>query len=438
MKLLKTFGILLVIVAVFGGAMLALNLYTGPIIEKNNMGAELAPLLAVMPEGAVFGGDALIYSADDASASALKDVPKSILSVYKEANGLGYAIRCTAESNYSEEPMQITIGVSADGKIYNVQIDLYKDSEAFDFRVKDPNYLSTYVGKDSALTDVGIVAGSTYSSTAFKNGVREAMGVLIANDLIAEGVKTDEQILAEMIPALHTGLSSGGLLKAEKLTDGSFFEGYKALNGSGYAFIYKSGDTALLALVNAMNVCKVYDVEGNDVTAENESVVAMALLEAGAPADFSTEANKMITAAFSDATEITPVPVHTFGNVVYAVSFVSGEQTYYAFYSQPLTYGDHVMQICTVIDENGAIVKQDVKAFLFGHGVEYLPIYNGGYGDISSDAFKTYEEQFGGLTGETLTDSVLVSGATLSSTAVKLATSDAFNAFDSIPKGGEQ
>lgn len=96
------------------------------------------------------------------------------------------------------------------------------------------------------------------------------------------------------------------------------------------------------------------------------------------------------------------------------------------------------MQICTVIDGNGAIVKQDVKAFLFGHGVEYLPIYGSGYGDISSDSFKAYEEQFGGLTEGTLTDNVLVSGATLSSTAVKLATADAFNAFNTIEKGGEQ
>ena len=438
MKLLKTIGILLVIVAVFGGAMFALNLYTGPIIEKNNAGAEFAPLLAVMPEGAVFDGDALIYSKNDPASSALKDVPASVVSVYKEANALGYAIRCTAESNYSEEPMQITLGVSADGKIYNVQIDLYKDSEAFDFRVKDPNYLSSYVGKDSALTDVGIVSGSTYSSTAFKNAVGEAMSVLVTNDLIAEGVKTDEQILTEMIPTLHTGLSSGGRLKAETLKGGSFAKGYKALNGSGYAFIHKDGDTALLALVNAMNVCKIYDADGNDVTAENESVVTAALLEAGEAADFSTEANKMITAAFSDATEITPVTFSTFGNVVYVASFVSGENTYYAFYSKPLTYEDNAMQICTVIDENGAIVKQDVKAFLFGHGVEYLPIYGSGYGDISSDSFKAYEEQFGGLTEGTLTDNVLVSGATLSSTAVKLATADAFNAFNTIEKGGEQ
>ena len=62
MKLLKTFGILVIVVAIFGGAMFGLNFYTGPIIEDYNAGAELAPLLAVMPEGAQFDGEALIYN----------------------------------------------------------------------------------------------------------------------------------------------------------------------------------------------------------------------------------------------------------------------------------------------------------------------------------------------------------------------------------------
>ena len=38
-----TTAILLAIMVVFGAAAFALNLYTGPIIEANNAGAELAP-----------------------------------------------------------------------------------------------------------------------------------------------------------------------------------------------------------------------------------------------------------------------------------------------------------------------------------------------------------------------------------------------------------
>ena len=117
MKSLKTIAVLLVIILVFSGAMFGLNFITGPVIEANNAGAVFAPLLAVMPEGAVFGGDAQVTD--------LQVVPASIVAVYREANGLGYAISCTAESQYSTAPMKITLGISAEGKITGVQIDGY-------------------------------------------------------------------------------------------------------------------------------------------------------------------------------------------------------------------------------------------------------------------------------------------------------------------------
>ena len=59
------------------------------------------------------------------------------------------------------------------------------------------------------------------------------------------------------------------------------------------------------------------------------------------------------------------------------------------------------------------------------------------YVDATSQLYNDYMNKFNGLTGETLNDDVLIGGATVSSTAVKLATQDAFAAFESI-KGGEQ
>ena len=436
MKILKTILIQLIIIVVFAGSMFALNFLTGPIIEANNAGAEFAPLLAVMPEGATFDGEALIYSSENASASNLVEVPASVKSIYKEKNGLGYAIRCTAESDYSSAPMEITIGITADGKICGVEINSYNDTESFDFRKKDPNYLSSYIGKDSALADIGTVTGATYSSGAFKTAVSEAMGVLISNEMIEAGRKTDVQILTEMIPSLHTGFTFAGLFKAKEVAvSGNIEKAYKALNGSGYAFIVKVGENSVLALVNASGVCKVFDINGADVTTDNAAVVTE-ISTAYQLTDFSTAANAMLLAEYPDATDITAIPFETFTNTVYTLSFVSNGNTYYAFYSCPLTFEDNAMAICTVIDQNGAIVNQDVQTFLFGHGVEYLPAYKQGYGNTSSDVFKAYEDLFNGITEGALTDGVLVSGATVSSTAVKLATSDAFKVFNSI-KGGQ-
>ena len=101
-----------------------------------------------------------------------------------------------------------------------------------------------------------------------------------------------------------------------------------------------------------------------------------------------------------------------------------------------MTFEDNAMEICTVIDENGAIVNQNVKEMAFGHGVEYMPgIQN--LLDPSGADYASYLEKFNGVTADTLTDNVLVAGGTVSSSAVKLATKDAFNAFNTI-KGGEQ
>ena len=95
------------------------------------------------------------------------------------------------------------------------------------------------------------------------------------------------------------------------------------------------------------------------------------------------------------------------------------------------------MTVCTIIDEDGKIVATDVEKLLFGHGVDYLPIYKDGYGNSDSDKYNEYENKFVGVTEGTVSDDLLISGATISSKAVQNATNDAFDAFNSI-KGGEQ
>ncbi len=425
MKCLKTTVVLLLIVAVFSGAMFGLNLYTGPIVEANNAGAVFAPLLAVMPEGAAFGGDALIYSADNAAASSLKDVPASVVSVYKEANGLGYAISCTAESTYSTAPMEITIGVSADGKISGIQIESYNDTAGFDFRAKDPNYLSTYVGKDSALADVGIVAGSTFSSTAFKNAVTEAMGVLIANEMIAEGKKSDDQVLTELIPTVAPGYTK----LVDATASGNIVKAMKAENDTGFAYVMTEGDASFLAVVNATGVCKIYDVTGAEVTDAHSALADEAKNAAKtAQKGYVDALTKKIEKMMEGAAEITALELDTFNTVAAAVSFKVGDAVYYGFNARSI--GFHQMDIYVVIDANGAIAKLDAKQFIFEE--EYFMAFGG----MDTPAYKA---GFVGLTGETFTgEQAMIATATMTSNAMKEAVADAFASFDSIVKGGEQ
>ncbi len=425
MKLLKALLIQAIIVVIFAGAMFGLNFLTGPIIEANNQGAEYAPLIEVMPEGAVFTSESLIYSADNAGASSLVEVPESVKAVYKENNDMGYAIKVEATSQYSEAPMQIVIGVSADGKIAGINITSYNDTAGFDFRAKDPNYLPSYIGKDSALADIGTVTGSTFSSTAFKNAVSEAMNVLIVNDMIQAGVKSDEQILTEMIEVV-----APGFVGLEEVTvSGNIKKGLKSSNGAGFAYVIGEGEANFLAVVNGMGVCKVYNVEGVEVTAEKSAIITEAKAHATLnQADYLTAFTTTVGQIMQGATEITAVEVDTFNSVVVAVSFKLNGENYYAFYARPV--GFHQMDVYVVIDGNGAIAKVSAKQLIFEEqyffGFAGVPNgYLGGFNGVTE-----------GTWGEG--DLAIIAGATMTSNAMKQAVTDAFNSFDSLNLGGNQ
>ena len=408
--LIITVAILLVIMAVFGAAAFALNLYTGPIIEANNAGAANDRLNAVMPGGSAY---------EDITAT-LQGVPASVVKVNKETSGLGYVIECQATSQYTgATPMDIVLGVDATGKICGLELAAHSESLIF-----GADYPSTYIGKDSALADVGLYAGSTFSSTAFKTAVEEAMGVLIANNLIVAGVKSDAQILEELIPTVADGFTK----LAEDTASGNIQKALKAENGTGFAYIMTEGEATYLAVVNAMGICKIYDVEANDVTADHTALVDEASAKAAAGLTSYTDA--LITKVermMDGATDITPISLDTFNTVVSAVSFKVGDATYYGFYSRSI--GFHQMDVYIVIDENGAIAKVDAKQFIFEE--EYFMSFGG----MDPAAYK---DGFVGITSDTWDgEAAVIATATMTSNAVKQSTTDAFASFNSI-KGGEQ
>ncbi len=428
--LIKSVALGAAIVLVFGGAMAGLNMYTGPLIEANRAGEKFGPLLAVMPEGASFDGDALIYSADGSAGAQFADVPQTVTAIYREADGAGYAVQVTAESSYSQAPMEITLGVDAEGRIIRAQIDAYHDTQAYDFRVKDPAYLDTYVGKDSALADVGAVVGATYSSTAFKTGVQDAMKALTANGLVAEGVKGDDQLLQELIPAVFPGMASGGIVKAEDIEpSGSMTAAMKAQNDSGFAYIMSKDGETLMACVNASGVCRVFDAAGGDVTDANAGLVKEAVDHAAAhQKDYSANAAKRFGKMMENAGDMTPVSVPAFGTIVAAAAFEADGKQYYGFYSR--SYGYEDMDVYVIVDETGAIAAVDAKAILFD--TEYFPVAK----DVDQAAYK---KSFRGLTAQSWTgETAVISGATMTSNAMKQTMDDVFEAFEAVKNGGAE
>ena len=355
--------------------------------------------------------------------ATLANLPASVVKVHKETSGLGFAIEIAAVGYNKEAPMDVVLGVDAEGKIVEIKIFGYNDTPSFDMREKDPTYLDSYKGKDSALEGVGTVSGATVSSTGFKTAIAEAMETLVANNLISAGVKSDAQILEELIPTVAPGFTK---LENETAT-GNIQKAFKAANGTGFAYIVKSGDASYLAVVNAMGVCAVYDVEGNDVTSANAAIADEAVAHAAAKqTKYTTALTTKLERMMTGATDITPVAIDTFNTVVSAVSFKFEDATYYAFYSRSI--GFEQMDVYFVIDENGAIVKMDAKQLIFEE--EYFFDFGG--------MPENYKGGFEGVTGETWSDDIaVIATATRTSNAMKQSTKDAFAAFNSI-KGGEQ
>lgn len=422
MNFLRSALCLLLIVAVFGLAMFGLNFYTGPLVEANQAGDALAPLLAVMPEGSSFNGDALIYDAADAASSTLTDVSAQVLKIYQEANGGGFAVQCQTEGNYSGDPMSLTFGVDAEGKITGVQIDNYTDS--IDVRTRDENFLPSFVGQDSTLAEVNLVAGCTFSSTSIRGAVQAGMEALTSNGLISAGVKGPAQILMELLPTVAPGMAKVTEVEAS----GSMEAAYQADSGTGFAYIMAEGDGTYLAVVNAMGACKLYDVDGNDVTADHDALAREAQTAAAAgQEDFSAAFQKKLDKLYEGAADVTPLTPAVFGTVVYAASFQYEDGAYTMYYCRPVGFDQ--MDLYIVLDETGAIAKLDAKQLFFE--TDYFPVDD----DVDQPAYKA---GFEGLTaGNFPADAGVITGATMTSTAVRQAVADSFAAYSQIQNGGE-
>jgi Na+-translocating ferredoxin:NAD+ oxidoreductase RnfG subunit len=418
----KAIVVLVALFAVFSVAMFGLNFVTGPMIEANNASQAYGPLFAVMPEADDFEP---VYMADGSVASTLVEVPETVKAIYKETSGLGYALKMSTTKGYTGNAIELTFGVNNEGKICGIQLDAYPESKDF-----GADYPGTFVGQDSALADVQVVSGCTYSSVAFRDAVLDGMNLLIANDLMAAGVKSDDQLLTELIPTVHTGLvNQKGVSQCEELEgDGaSILKILKPRNNSGFGYMMKEGDVSLLAVTNSCGSVKVFNVEGTDVTADYAAAAEAA--KAHTLANIATNPDKDMQrlGLLLEGAEITAIPVEgVFNSVTSAYTMVKDGATYYGLVSRSYGYDNEVMGVYYVIDENGAIVGMNADELIFH--AEYFTTYT-----LDPAAYKA---GFKGLTSGSWTgEQAVISGATMTSDAVKTSTNDIFAAFD-ILKGG--
>ena len=421
---------LVLIVLVSCGALFGLNIVTAPLIAQNGSAAALAPLYEAMPEAKDFE---LLYSAGDPSASALSGVPETVKSIYAESTGLGYALSLSTTEGYTGEPMEFALAVDNTGRIFGVNLVSYPDSKDFG----QDSYPQQYLGKDSALADVGMVAGVTYSCSAFMNAVKDGFTALTANGLVQEGVKSDDQLLTELAATVFPGMvNPAGIAQYEEQAISAGQYKYvtkimKALNGSGCAIILKDGADSYLALVNLSGSCAVYDVQGQDAAGSVSEAALEEAKQGGSELERSADKDmKKLAALMPDGAEISELPLDgVFSTVTGAFTITDGGAGYYGFVARPYGYSNLPMAFYFVLDESGAITAMTADELIL------IPEYFSDY-ELDEPAYKA------GFAGQTESgwdgSAALISGATFSSDAADTAVRDVFAAFGALAgKGGE-
>lgn len=397
-----------------------LNFITAPLIAENGSAAAFAPLYAVMPDAAGFDQ---LYDAADPGSSALANIPASVQSIYGETGGMGYVLRLSTSEGYTRQPIEFTLAIDAEGKISGVELTAYPETKD----MGKETYPQTYLGQDSTLANVSLVAGVTYSSTAFKNAVADGFAALIDNGLIGAGVKGDEQILVEMLAEVYPGIvnpTGTPQYEEQEIVCSYITKSLKALNDSGFALIMKNGDATYMAVCNAFGSVKIVDVDGNEVSDDAMAAEAKAYAEANIVSHSDGDLNK-VKLLVPDASDVTAISLDGVYNSVTCA--YKAEGVGYVFVSRSYGYSNEPMVIYYVIDDNGAIVTMTADELILFK--EYFTSYQL---DESS-----YKAGFTGLTGDSFTgDEALISGATVSSDAIRVATEDAFTAFAAVNENG--
>lgn len=164
--------ICIVVAALLGGV----NMLTKGKIAENNRLKEQASLIEVLPTELGFN---TLYMKEgelpdakyELPESIKSKLPESITSVYGEIEGKGYVFVLSGTTQYSSGDMTVSVGISG-GKVVGVSLTGYYESKDFG---KD-TYPDTFVGLDSStVAGAPLVSGVTYSSTAFKSMITDAL-----------------------------------------------------------------------------------------------------------------------------------------------------------------------------------------------------------------------------------------------------------------------
>lgn len=403
---------LLLLAALMLGGLYGIDRVTAPIIEAKAK--------------ALLGDAELIYDRADPAASTLTVAADSVQRVYRDDTKQTFTLNLSTSEGYSHGPIELTLVVDSEGKIVSLQLDSSADDKDF-----GEAFLPSFTGADSALSGVELVGGVTFTTAAIRKAVNEGMEAMIENGLFAAGEKSAEQLLTELMAEVFPGLhNKAGAVQGEELEgSGNLRKGYLALNGSGAALFAEDAGEQLLAVVTPFGGVRLYNTEGEDVTAAHASLEEeAAAFAAGKLPDLSETQTAALLRLLGEDAKLEPVAVPGLSGCVTGVYVTeTAEGKRYAFAAHPYGYANEVMDIYFVLDESGAIAAMRASELIL-HS-EYFTNYTL---DESS-----YKAGLIGLTADSYTgEQTLISGATMTSDAMASAMNDVFEAFAKLREVG--
>ena len=384
------------------------NLWTYPLIVESRMQGEVGPAMDVMPNAKGF------------EELQLDNIPSTVKTVYKETSGQGYVVKVSTKAGFTKEAIVFYVAINGDNKVQKINVTEYPET-----RDVGDGYVDTFIGSDSTLSTVDLIAGVTYSSSAIKNGVADAFKALSDNGLIVAAKKEPKQLYEELMPVVFgTAVNPAGMMAQEEFTSSisGVVKAQKALNEGAVAYWYSEGEENYSVVTDGKRA-KVYDLEGNEVSSLSSSVLSSLMEEAKTIVKDNSSSDIKRFKKYVPNSSVTEIDVPLFNNVTTAFQCVNENGTYYGFGVRSYAFENTPLTMYISIDDNGAIYSFNCSSLY----VE--PEY------FTHSEPDNYTEGLVGVPEYWSGDEALITGATLTSEAVKDAINDVFDSFKAI-KGG--
>ena len=243
------------------------------------------------------GNEDILYHAYDVDLSSYQDneiVKNQVNSVKKTLEGI-YIVEIKTTGQYDfTTPIVLMVIIDANGCIIDVQTVSYGDDGNFGkAQLADGKYNVNFIGKDKAgASAVDIVAGVTFTTTAYKNAINNAFDVVtLLEDGWVDNRTEEEKFSIALSRALPE--ANGEFTKYFKV---EAIEGvdtiYVADNGAGYVCVIGTDSTGTFIGVGADGVA----VGENENNAVAEAAIAKVIASKVVDVDL-TEFNDSATAS---------------------------------------------------------------------------------------------------------------------------------------------